>query len=147
MVLYDKLYQSPDYIDISTARYLPALVEEIISNFPNRKDVTIDLRIEDCILRVGKIQPLGMIVNELLTNAMKYAFDGGKGTITVEASLVDGRIRVVVGDDGRGIPESVNFGNSNGFGLTLVEGLVKQLKGDIRIERNGGTRIVLEFDK
>ncbi len=147
MVLYDKLYLSPNYSEISTAQYLPALVEEIVANFPNRKDVTIETRIDDFILRVGKIQPLGMIINELLTNTMKYAFGGGTGTITVEASLNGGRVRIVIGDDGKGIPESVNFGNSTGFGLTLVYGLVKQLKGDVRIERNGGTRIVLEFDK
>ncbi len=148
MLLYDKLYQSPDYSEISTADYLPELVNEIVSNFPNRNTVTVETRIEDFNLRVAKMQPLGMILNELLTNAMKYAFIGrNDGKILVEAVLTGERALFAVADDGRGLPEGIHFGSTTGFGLSLIGGLAKQMKGTIRIERGGGTRIVLEFDK
>ncbi|MBA4419422.1 MAG: hypothetical protein C0392_16190, partial [Syntrophus sp. (in: bacteria)] len=76
MVLYDKLYQSADFREISTKEYLTSLIDEIIMNFPNRRLVTIETHINDFILDAKTLSPVGMIVNELLTNIMKHAFIG-----------------------------------------------------------------------
>ncbi len=148
MILYDKLYNSEDFNEISVAEYIPTLVDEIIEHFPNAGNVTIEKNIDPFFLDAKKLQPLGIIINELITNIMKYAFtDKTEGKIFISASMNDNQVFVIIADNGIGMPESVNFGSSTGFGLTLVAGLVKQLRGKIRIERENGTRIILEFRK
>ena len=145
-ILYDKLYRSADFTELSVKDYLPPLIDEIIINFPNSNMVKIEKRVEDFLLDSKRLQPLGIIINELLTNIMKYAFKGREsGLITVSATNTAGKVVISVQDDGNGMPESVSFDNSTSFGLQLVEALTQQLKGTIRIERGSGTRIVLEF--
>lgn len=146
-ILYDKLYQTAVFNEISVAQYLPDLIDEIIQNFPNAKFISINKNIDDFILDTKILQPLGIIINELLTNIMKYAFIGRKdGIITVSVTIKNNRVLLMISDNGNGMDESVNFENSTGFGLVLVNALTQQLRGTIRIERETGTRIVLEFD-
>ncbi len=152
MVLYEKLYKSSDFQNITMKDYLPDLVEEIIRNFPNSKSVKIEKSIDDFTLDAKKIQPLGILINELLTNIMKYAFAGrSNGLITVEASLKpvitenSKLVSIIIADNGNGIPDSVDLNNSTGFGLMLVTMMTKQLNGIIRIERENGARFILEF--
>ena len=95
-----------------------------------------------------KLQPLGIIINELLTNIMKHAFtDRSDGLITVSAELKGNRVSLAIRDNGIGLPETVDFENSTGFGLKLVSMLIKQIAGTIRIERGNGTQVILEFEK
>ena len=148
VVLYDKLYKSTNFGELSIKEYLDQLVDEIMANFPNRGSVVIEKRIEDLAVDAKKLQTLGIIVNELLTNIMKHAFAGReRGSISISADSIDERITLVIEDDGKGIPESVDFENSAGFGLTLVGLLTKQLEGTIQIKRVRGTRIVLVFGR
>jgi PAS domain S-box-containing protein len=146
-VLYDKLYRSDNFGQISVKIYLTHLLDQIVDTFPNRDLITMDKQIDDFVLDASKLTPLGIIVNELLTNIMKYAFAGKNGgLITVSASLKDKHATVVVQDDGVGIPDSVDIGSSGGFGLQLVGMCTQQLEGTIRIERVNGTKCVLEFE-
>jgi PAS domain S-box-containing protein len=147
MVLYDKLYRSPDFQKISVIDYIPSLVDEIVANFPNSKSVKIEKKIDNFVLHAKQLQPLGIIINEILTNIMKYAFKGrDDGKISVTASVKDGQAVFEIQDNGSGIPESVDFENSTGFGLQLVWMLTKDLHGTIRIERGNGTKIILKFE-
>lgn len=146
-VLYDKLYRSENLREMSLKDYLPLLVDEIVGVFPNRDLVKVGNKVDDIMLGVKVLSPLGIIVNELITNAMKHAFTGREsGSINVSASAKDGRVTLIVEDDGNGIPESVDIANASGFGLQLVDMLTTQIDGAIRIERRKGTRFVLEFD-
>jgi PAS domain S-box-containing protein len=148
MILYDTIYQSAGTGSgpISVKDYLERLVDDIVENFPNRSLVRVEKRMEDFPLDLRMLQPLGIIVNELITNIMKYAFGGREGgTISISASLSEGSVVLKVDDDGVGMPDSIDFEHSPGFGLTLVKELVLQLEGSIRIERGPGTRLVLQF--
>ena len=148
LLLYNKLYQSAGFSELSIAKYLPSLADEIVSNFPNCESVRVDKKVEDFILDAKTLQVIGIIVNELFTNIMKYAFSGrGDGLITLSASKRERTVSVVIADNGNGMPESVNFDNSTGFGLVLVGSLTRQLNGRIRIVRNKGTAIILEFER
>ncbi|PKL10018.1 MAG: hypothetical protein CVV51_00795 [Spirochaetae bacterium HGW-Spirochaetae-7] len=145
-LLYEKLYESSDFITVSLADYLPPLVAEIISNFPNAGMVTMEVKAEDLQLNARLAQPLGIIVNELVTNAMKYAFVGrDRGRIGVSATLAEGNVLLAVEDDGVGDAGQAEDGMPSGFGLTLVTLLASQLRGSIAFERVGGTRAVLAF--
>ena len=148
LLLYDRLYQSGSFVSMRVHLYLSPLIDQIMEVFPNRDSVRVLKRIEAFPLDADRLQPLGVIVNELLTNIMKYAFVGkGGGEIIVEASSVGGLVALAIQDDGDGLPESIDFRHSSGFGLMLFEALTKQLKGSVRIDRRRGTGIVLEFWK
>lgn len=147
MMLYDKLYRSDFFNEMSIAQYLPSLVDEILVNFPNAKSVSVVKHIDDFVLDVKRLQSIGIIVNELLTNIMKYAFkERNFGEISVTVYLINQTVSITIGDNGDGLPESVDFEHSTGFGLMLVGVLTKQLRGRLRIERENGTKIVLEFE-
>ena len=146
-VLYDKLYHTENLREMSVRAYLPSLVDEIAAMFSNVSNVKIENEIEDFVLDVRELSTLGIIVNELVTNAMKHAFAGNdKGSVRVSAAKTGNQAVVVVEDDGIGIPETSGGGHPNGFGLMLVGSLIKQLNGSMRIERKTGTRFVLEFE-
>jgi two-component sensor histidine kinase len=126
--------------------YLQPLIEQIVGSFPNSGIVKIKTVIDDFILNVNMLTPLGIIINELITNSMKYAFAGrDKGLITVSSSLKENHATVIIKDDGVGIPETITFGKSTGFGLDLVSLLVEQTGGSIEIVRGAGTEFVLDF--
>ncbi|HPQ55136.1 MAG TPA: sensor histidine kinase, partial [Spirochaetota bacterium] len=85
-------------------------------------------------------------VNELITNTMKHAFNGGpKGVMKLSLQRRDDRGKLVFEDNGVGIPDSVDLGKTPGFGLQLVNRLSLQMKGTVRIERDSGTRFVIDF--
>ena len=147
MVIYDKLYRSDNFKKGSIKDYLPSLIEEITGNFPGRNKIKTDMQIDDFNLEVNILINIGIIVNELLTNIMKYAFAGrDTGTISLTASLNNNHVVITIGDDGTGIPESVDLQNSTGFGLNLVRMITEQIGGIIRIERVKGTKFIIEFD-
>ncbi len=147
MLLYDRLYQSEDYKVISTTSYISSLVDQVVANFPNSASVRIEKKIDDIGLDEKKIQPIGIIINELFTNMMKHAFIGkAGGVIKLSATMNGNHVKLILEDNGIGIPEHICFESSTGFGMQLVSMLTKQIGGRIRIERGDGTRFVLEFE-
>jgi len=146
-ILYDKLYCAVDFMEVSVKEYLIELASEVVTNFPNSQNVKIKENLEEFMLDAKRVQSVGIIINELLTNIMKYAFKGREsGLIVVSATKTDDHVAISVEDDGIGMPETITFENSTGFGLQLVQALTQQLNGTIRMERGNGTKILLEFD-
>ena len=119
-----------------------------MANFANSPSVRVERKIDDVVLDVKKAQTLGIILNELLTNIMKYAFaDRRAGRISVSATTEGDAVRLIIEDDGVGLPEGVDFGNPEGFGIVLVGALIEQLEGSIKTERGNGTKVTIEFKK
>ncbi len=147
IMLYDKLFCSENYRELSIKSYLQTMADEIINNFPNRGKVKLEINIEDFILNVKVLAPLGIIINELLTNIMKHAFiDMDNGIITVSVTLKDTLATLVMHDNGKGLPENRTMDESSGFGLSLVNMLVEQIGGSIVVERGEGTKFILTFN-
>lgn len=139
-LLYDKLYRSASFTDMNLRDYLPALVEQIVGNFPNAETVRVETRVGDFRLGARQVQNLGIIVNELITNSMKYAFAGrAGGLISVSASLDDGKVLLKVADDGVAGEAAEGHGDDTGFGQVLVENLTRQLGGAFSVDRSAGT--------
>ena len=145
-VLYDKLNFSNRLKEISIKDFLPVLIDEILGTYSGNGSIIIEKDIDDISLSLNKAQPLGLIINELLTNIMKYAFTGrDKGLIKLSINAENSHVKLIMADNGIGMPEAVNFENSTGLGLRLIGMHAKQLAGKIRIERGNGTKIILEF--
>lgn len=145
-VLYDRLYRSRNFDELPVADYLSSLVDEIARNFPNAGEVRIVKELGDFRLGARTLQLLGIVVNELLTNAMKHAFAGTRDCeLTVSASFEGGLVSLAVADNGNGMPGGIDNGGEQGFGLVLIEAIAAQLEGTIRIEGGSGTRVVLAF--
>jgi PAS domain S-box-containing protein len=145
MVLYDNLFRSENRDQISLKDYLPTLIQEILLTFPKQVSLNIFVT-EDIIIRTEKVAPLSILINELISNTMKYSFTGRKdGLITIFSSKKENAISLVYEDDGIGLPENLSLENPKGFGLKLVGLLVRQLRGKIYIDRTAKTRFVIEF--
>jgi two-component sensor histidine kinase len=147
MVLYDKLYRSDNAFAISLKDYLPSLAEEIVAIVPGNASITLDNQVEDIVIGVKTLSVLGIIMNELITNSLKHAFAGrAEGRISLAAWRSDGRVCLRLEDDGVGLPASA--GDSSGFGMRLVEMLVRQIDGTLEIEAGGGgTRVSIELPR
>ena len=147
MVLYDKLYRSENHHEINVNYYLPSHVEEIVRIFDSPIPLKTEIQVEDIVLNAKTLSALGIIINELITNSMKYAFTNvSEGLISLSLKGQDNKVTVAYSDNGPGLPESVNFENSTGFGMQLINMLVQQLEGTISIDRSQGVGFVLEFD-
>ncbi len=146
MMLYDKLYRSEIVTEISIDTYFPPLIDEIVGLFPGEAKPKVETAIDLIVLKAKTVSTLGIILNELITNAMKYAVrDRRDAALRLSAAGRDGTISISFEDNGPGIPESVTVENSSGFGMRLVDMLVKQMGGTVRIERHDGTRFIIKF--
>lgn len=146
-VLYDKLLISDEYKELSAKTYIESLVDTITALFSEIIKITVDKRITDFNLSSKILFSLGIIINELFTNAMKYAFTGAEsGHINIYLDKAENHVTLTVKDNGRGLPEGLEVNKSNGFGLRLVEMITQQLKGTYTIKSSGGTESILKFD-
>ncbi len=148
-VLLDKLYRGESVGELDLRDYLPALMEEILGLFP-ATTVALDLRLEEIHLDAKRLSTLGIVVNELITNSMKYAFGGiARPAISLAASRRDGRICLVYEDNGRGLPEGFSIEASQGFGIQLIQALAGQLGGRLEAGSSpgagGGARFAINF--
>lgn len=145
-LLYDKLLLTDDYRITSVQAYLSILIDDIIGLFPGELDLTVEKHLVDFNLEPNLLVPLGIIVNELLTNIMKYAFNNSKtGKIVFTLKKDDDHIILSIQDNGHGIPKGFDISKSTGFGLKLVQLLSQQLKGTYTIENNNGVKSIFEF--
>jgi PAS domain S-box-containing protein len=146
-LVHEHLYQSKDLHSVPLAAYLDALVQEVAQTQPASGTVRCSVDANAITLPVDQAIPCGLIVNELVTNALKHAFPGNRpGEVSVSI-LEDAaqRVRLSVHDDGVGIPENVDLAGGAGFGLSLVSMLAEQLQATVDFERQRGTRIQLSF--
>ena len=145
-VLYDRLRRAENFSELSIADYLSSVTDDIVATNPSTAKVNVVKKLDEYPVSAQKLSSVGIVANELICNAMKYAFsERDTGTLTVEARRNNGTAIIVVADDGVGLPDDVGIGMSEGFGMVVVGALARQLGGDVRIERGNGTRFVLQF--
>ncbi|MEI6873495.1 MAG: cache domain-containing protein [Spirochaetota bacterium] len=138
MILYDKLYRSDDVSSADAASYLADIADHVALQFAHRSEVSLEKRLETLSMDAQRLMPLGIIANELLTNAYKHAFPKGRpGTIRIGLEVVDGRARFSIEDDGIGAHPGQG---KAGFGKTLIDGLSKQIGTSILEGGGPGTR-------
>ncbi|PKL17913.1 MAG: hypothetical protein CVV49_08655 [Spirochaetae bacterium HGW-Spirochaetae-5] len=146
-VLYDRLYRSTDFRGVRADEYFRDFLNEIDQTLSHDGRIVIQNNIDSVEINSIKMISVGIIVNELVTNALKYAFpDNAKGIITINLKLTDaGIIRLSVRDNGIGLPDSYSQEEATGFGLSMVNLLTEQIGGEMEILRNNGSEFVIKF--
>lgn len=149
-LIHQKIYQSDNLSSINFQTYVEQMTESIDSTFnTQQKDITYFINTNDIALTIDHAIPLGLIINELLTNIHKYAFEGKtSGTVTIVLEEKNNsEIELHISDDGIGIPKELNINALRSLGLKLVKGLSDQLKGSFRFENNHGAHFFVNFKK
>lgn len=145
-LIHQTLYQARDYARVPFSEYAKRLADNILSAGPSQGSVQLHMDAESIALVVGKAIPCGLILNELITNALKHAFpDERRGTIRLHLRRADGDLEIEVADDGIGMSSSYDPATSGSLGLQLVWTLVEQLHGKLEIIRKSGTAFRMRF--
>jgi two-component sensor histidine kinase/sensor domain CHASE-containing protein len=147
-LIHQKLYQSKDAATIDFDGYVRDLVSALLHSYgTDRSAIRVVLDIDHTGLGMDSAVPCGLIINELVSNSFKHAFPGGRrGEVRIAMSRHDGdKITLVVADNGVGLPENLDFPNTESLGLQLVVTLVDQLRGSITLSRDAGTKLTVVF--
>ncbi|TCZ58743.1 sensor histidine kinase [Roseicella aquatilis] len=143
-LLHDKLYLARDVDRVDLGAYLGELAGTLLRfHADDDRQVRLVLEMRPMIIVPEQAAPLGLIVNEFITNSLKYAFDGTKGTVSLKLEPArGGELRVTLCDDGRGLPQE----RSDGTGMRLMDGLARQLSARLDWASVGhGTRLTILF--
>ena len=147
-LIHQRLYQSPDIQTIDTAVYLPEFIMYLRESFGSPNNITFLQEIESIKLDVSQAIPVALIVNEAVTNAIKYAFpDNRPGTVKIKLLHQLNSIKLFIEDNGIGIQGSIAPEELSSLGLELIRGLTDDLKGEVRFAVNQGTSIIVSFKR
>ncbi|MCG2828368.1 histidine kinase dimerization/phosphoacceptor domain -containing protein [Methanothermobacter sp. K4] len=147
-MIHEKLYRSENLSDIDVRGYIEGLVRSIMFSY-QKPDQSVDVRfdVDRVKLNIDTIMPLGLIVNELVTNAFKYAFPNGDGELLVSLKRRGDRFVLRVADNGVGLPPDFSFENLRSLGMLLVRNLTGQLDGTLEYTSGSGTEFRIEFSE
>ena len=146
--IHKSLYGTDNLVSIDFGDYVRQLIVNLVkSSIRDLNDADINFEIEDLILNIDSAIPCSLIINELISNSLKYAFPKGESPqIYIELGRnEDELITLIVADMGIGFPDNIDFRNTESLGMQLVEALVKQLEGTIELDRSEGTKFTIRF--
>lgn len=148
-LVHERLYQSDDLARIDFDNYIRKIATELHQVFlVDPKRIVLDIKAEKVQLGIDKAIPLGLIMNELLTNAIKYAFPKRlrrKGKIVISLAQKDDIIELIFSDNGVGMPEGFDIHKTGTLGMKLISLLTNQLDGEVQVYRGEGTKITVSF--
>lgn len=131
--IHESLYQNTDFSSISFAEYLERLTVNLMSSYAQQLDpVELRTHLDELHLNLEQAIPCGLIVNELVSNAMKYAFKGvSDGELFLRAEVQDEFVEIEVADNGVGLPEDFNFDTNDSLGVYLIQALTEQIQAEL----------------
>jgi len=153
-LIHEQLYQPKDLARIDFAEYIRDLTDCLLQSYGANGDaVTLKIHVADILLGIDTAIPCGLIINELVSNALKYAFPSpsrtggkeGRGEILVALHSDNDQLTLIVSDNGVGFQRDLDFPNAETLGLRLVNMLSRQLKGTIELDRSDGTTFKITF--
>ena len=146
-IIHENLYRTEDFSSINFADYLQNLTANLIATYRIHDQVILNSDLDNIDLILDQAIPCGLLVNELITNSLKYAWRSGeKGTITMELKEEKGFVQLFIGDNGVGLPAKFEEINSDTLGLQLVVTLVEQLDGELAVDSDNGTKYLIKFE-
>ena len=144
-MIHERLHRSEDLKNINAGEYIRSLSSTLFHSYRTNPNIRISHNIVEAGMDVDTMLPLGLILNELVSNAMKYAFPGGReGELSVSFTHPgENEFLLVVKDDGVGLPGDFDIERSGTLGMRIVSSLAKQLNGELSIIRDKGTEFRL----
>ncbi len=149
-LIHQKIYQSGNLSTVDFRAYIEQMAQSVNTNFNNeKKDIQQHIQTHGISLDIDTSIPLGLIINELLTNSYKYAFaNRSSGMINIELKEKNAEeLELHIWDNGIGFPENFDPSTLNSLGLKLVKGLASQIKGMVRFETKEGSHCFIDFKK
>ncbi len=145
--IHERLYSTENFSDIKFSSYIKNLAEEIINTYELvNKSIDLSCELEEVFLFLDLAIPCGLIINELISNSLKYGFIGRKkGLIEVSLKSKNDIVYLRVGDNGVGMPKDLDYRKSKSLGLQLVDTLIGQIEGTIELEEGLGTYYNITF--
>ena len=147
-IIHEKLYQSKDFARIDFALYIQSLTTHLMQIYQiDPKQITLKTDVKDVHLDINQGVPVGLLINELVSNALKHAFPKGKkGEISLKFSVdKKGKKTLIVSDNGIGFPEKVNIRKPETLGLQMIKDLTKQIGGKLDLDTKAGTKFTITF--
>jgi two-component sensor histidine kinase len=145
-LIHESLYSSGELVRINFNNYTRGLISQLIYSYKSTlKEIEQKINVDDVHLDIDTAVPCALIMNELITNSLKHAFPTGRGEIGLDFNHHDGGYTLIISDNGRGLPEELDFKNTKTLGLYMVKILTQQIRGDIELDRTSGTRFTLTF--
>jgi PAS domain S-box-containing protein len=148
--IHEQIYQSSNFSSIEFSVYIRNLVTYLSHYYSvDQNNINLNINVEDLSMDLNTSIPVGLIVNEIVTNSLKHAFPNNRdGEIYIDLhSINDHQYKLVIADDGVGLPKDFDFENAQTLGLQLVNGLVSQLDGTLKIDGVNGTKFEIIFNK
>ena len=144
-LVHEQLSLSQNLAQVDSASYIKHLASNLFSSYNINTDaIKFKINIDKILLFVNTAIPCGLIINELISNALKYAFpEGRSGEIKINFQSSRGEIIITVSDNGIGLPENVDLQKTEYLGLQIVLALTKQLQGKIEIGRSKATEFMI----
>ena len=146
-MIHEKLYNSTDRSKINFSDYVDSLTSDLLTSYKLSEKIVPVIEIGDLELNLESAILCGLIINELVSNSLKYAFSNTEnGEVHVSLNLIDNRYELVISDNGIGFPVDLDFKNTESLGLQLVNNITDQLDGEIELDRSLGTKFTIKFD-
>jgi PAS domain S-box-containing protein len=146
-MIHEQLYYHDDMSSIDLAEYTRGLASHLVSAYTKSEFITYRLEVTPTVLAIEQSVPCGLILNELITNALKYAYPDGRGEILVRISSQGDNVSITVADQGVGVPPDLDRQTSKSLGMTLVHILTKQLGGSLEISSPPGASFTVHFTR
>jgi len=151
-IVHTKLYNSGNYEFINFGEYVKNLIESFQNTYGYKlRNIKFETDISDIIINIDTAIPSGLIINELISNSIKYAFPGdAAGTIAISLHRVDGgKLNLVVKDNGTGVDDGIDLSKADSLGIQLVTLLTRQMNGtlDIKSSKGNGTSFDITFEE
>ena len=150
-MVHQMLYRSDNLHRIDYAAYIEELVQTLIKSMKgDNSNIKLQIDAQNIYLNIDTSIPLGLLINEITTNSLKYGFsDGEEGLLSIKLTKIGGaRYKLFIGDNGSGIPRNINFRNTKSLGLKLIHKLTLQLNGNIeRDNSKKGTHYIVTFNE
>ena len=147
-IIHENLYRTEDFSSINFSEYLDNLMGNLISSYRVNQQILLIKDLDNVDLILDQAIPTGLIVNEIISNSLKYAWgENKKGKITISLKEKNGVVFLEISDNGTGLPGKFKDLQTETLGLQLVATLIEQLDGDIKTENENGTKYFIKFDK
>jgi PAS domain S-box-containing protein len=144
--IHELLYQTDDFSSINFSEYITSITNNLIYSYTQSHSIDLKLDVGTIFLDLDQAIPCGLIINEIVTNSLKYGIiDQENGEVAISLTKKNELIQLVISDNGKGFPDTIDYKNTESLGMQLVVTLVEQLGGNIELDNSNGATYTITF--